>query len=230
METASAEAVIEWSLETFDPTQIALASSLGVEDQVLTHMLLAQKNTANIFTIDTGRLPQETYDLMQATMSRYGFRYDFLFPEHNAVEEMERAGGPNLFYYSVDDRKRCCAVRKVEPLKRKLATLEAWMCGLRREQSITRSDLHKVEWDAAHNVVKINPLADWTEVQIWDYVKQHKVPYNELHDKGYPSIGCAPCTRAVAAGDDVRSGRWWWEAPEHKECGLHKKREQRKGA
>ena len=201
--------------------RVTLASSLGAEDQVLTHMLLAIEPRARIFVLDTGRLHQETYDLMARTMSRYGMRYEVLFPDAAAVEEMVSGEGPNLFYASVAGRKRCCEVRKVEPLGRALAGADAWITGLRRAQSPERGDTPPVEWDAAHAAVKANPLAEWSDEQVWAYLRAHGVPYNVLHDRGFLSIGCAPCTRAVEPGEPARAGRWWWEQGTAKECGLH---------
>ena len=201
--------------------RLTLASSLGAEDQVLTHMLLAIEPRARIFVLDTGRLHQETYDLMARTMSRYGMRYEVLFPDAAAVQEMVSGAGPNLFYASVAGRKRCCEVRKVEPLGRALAGADAWITGLRRAQSTERADTPAVEWDAAHAAVKANPLAAWSDEQVWGYLRAHGVPYNVLHDRGFLSIGCAPCTRAVEPGEPARAGRWWWEQGTAKECGLH---------
>ncbi len=200
---------------------VALATSFGAEDQVLTDMLCKIKNQPSIFTLDTGRLPEETYEVMQATGEKYGIRIEVLFPDYKEIEEMVNSLGPNLFRASIEARKLCCRVRKIEPLKRKLSGLKAWICGLRAEQSVTRTDLKRIEFDENFGLIKVSPLADWTTEQIWDYIRENKVPYNKLHDKGYPSIGCAPCTRAVLAGEDIRAGRWWWERPEHKECGLH---------
>ncbi len=201
--------------------RIALASSLSAEDQVLTHMVLSINPAARIFILDTGRLPVETYDLIEATMQRYGMHYEILFPEAADVEEMTSRHGPNSFYQSIEQRKACCFVRKVKPLRRVLSTLDVWITGLRKEQALTRGDLEIIQWDEANGLVKLNPLADWTHQQVWDYIHRNSLPYNKLHDQGYPSIGCAPCTRAVKAGEDIRAGRWWWETPEQKECGLH---------
>ena len=200
---------------------LKLASSLGAEDQALTHMLLRIDPQARIFVLDTGRLHQETYDVMARTMSRYGMRYEVLAPAAGALQEMVSGAGPNLFYASVEGRKRCCAVRKVEPLGRALADAAAWVTGLRRAQSPERAATPPLEWDAAHRAVKANPLAEWSEAQVWDYLRAHEVPYNVLHDRGFISIGCAPCTRAVAPGEPARAGRWWWEQGLAKECGLH---------
>ncbi|MHC4517313.1 MAG: phosphoadenylyl-sulfate reductase [Planctomycetota bacterium] len=209
--------------------KIALASSFGAEDQVLTDMLCKISDRPRIFTLDTGRLPEETYEVMEATRQKYGIQIDILFPDCEQVENMVNTHGPNLFYESIEARKLCCQIRKVEPLKRMLSGLEAWICGLRAEQSLTRTGLQRVEWDETFGILKVSPLADWTAEQVWDYIKKNDVPYNKLHDKGYPSIGCAPCTRAIGPDDDIRSGRWWWEEPEHKECGLHWKDVDNKG-
>ena len=200
---------------------IALASSLSAEDQVVTDMLVGIVEQPRIFTLDTGRLPQETYDAIDATRKKYGIELKVLFPDTGAVERMVAERGVNLFYDSIENRKLCCAVRKVEPLKRELAGLEAWMTGLRREQAATRGQLERIEWDQGNGLIKVNPLIDWTAEDVWQYVRERDVPCNALHDKGYPSIGCAPCTRAIAAGESLRDGRWWWEDPEQKECGLH---------
>jgi len=215
--------VLKWALNKFHP-RIALASSFGAEDVALIDMMCKIIPKPRVFTIDTGRLHQETYDIMDRVRSRYGIVIEAYFPQASAVEKMVRENGPNLFYDSVDLRRLCCEVRKVEPLKRALSNLDAWITGLRREQASTRSDIKKIELDEVHgNMVKINPLADWTYNQVWDYIRKYNVPYNELHDLGYPSIGCAPCTKAVKPGEDPRAGRWWWEQGFHKECGLHLK-------
>lgn len=223
LEGMSAEDVLRWSFDQFDAEKLAIASSLGGEDQVLTDMAVKINPDVHIFTLDTGRLFQETYNVIEETMKKYGISIQVLFPNSQAVEDMVSKYGPNLFYNSVENRKYCCNVRKVEPLKRKLGTLDAWICGLRRQQSVTRNDMKNIEWDEGNNLIKINPLADWSEQQVWDYIKEHRVPYNLLHEKNFPSIGCAPCTRAIEQGEDVRAGRWWWEDPECKECGLHSK-------
>lgn len=219
----SAMKIISWALDKFGSGKIALASSFGAEDQVLTDMLVKTGKKISVFTLDTGRLPQETFDVLEDTRKHYQIKIEVLFPETQAVENMEREYGPNLFYDSVENRKKCCGIRKVEPLKKKLFSLQAWICGLRREQAITRKGISVIEWDEAFNLFKINPLVDWTERQVWEYLKENQVPYNKLHDKGYPSIGCLPCTRAIKPGEDIRAGRWWWETPEQKECGLHLK-------
>jgi phosphoadenosine phosphosulfate reductase len=201
--------------------KVALASSFGAEDMVLTDMLMKIDATARIFTLDTGRLPQETYNLIDATRQRYGATIEVLFPQAEAVQAMVAARGMNLFYQSIENRQLCCGIRKMEPLRRALAGLDAWITGLRREQAVSRTDVHKIQWDEGNELVKVNPLADWSREGVWKYIREHNVPYNALHDRGYPSIGCAPCTRAVQPGEHERSGRWWWEHAETKECGLH---------
>jgi phosphoadenosine phosphosulfate reductase len=203
--------------------RIALSSSLGIEDQVLTHMVCNIDSSTKIFTLDTGRLFPETYTLIDKTNKHFGINLEVYFPEASNVESMVRTKGINLFYDSIENRKQCCNVRKIEPLKRAFKGLDAWICGLRKDQSITRFFASMIEWDEANGLLKVNPLINWNEKKVWEYIRTHHIPYNELHDKSFPSIGCQPCTRAVAAGEDIRSGRWWWEAPEHKECGLHSK-------
>ncbi|MDR2042729.1 MAG: phosphoadenylyl-sulfate reductase [Tannerella sp.] len=201
--------------------RIALASSMGPEDQVLTDMILKIDRNARIFTIDTGRLFPETYSLIDRTNLHYDIRLDVYFPQHVPLEAYVKQHGVNGFYESVEWRKACCGVRKIEPLMRALSALDVWICGLRREQSVTRTGVQTVEWDAAHGLIKLNPLAHWSETDVWDYLRANGVPYNLLHRQGFPSVGCQPCTRAVQPGEDVRAGRWWWEKPEHRECGLH---------
>ncbi len=203
------------------PDRVAFASSLGLEDQVLTHMIVEAKLDIPIFTLDTGRLFPETYDLIDRTSKRYGVTIHTYFPAAAEVEKMVDRDGVNLFRESIEARKRCCEVRKILPLRRAQLELDAWVCGLRTGQGATRQQVEVVEWDNLADMVKINPLADWTEQTVREYVDEHDVPYNVLHDQGFPSIGCAPCTRAVAADEDARAGRWWWEAADHRECGLH---------
>lgn len=200
---------------------IALASSLGLEDQVLTDMICRIDKEARIFTLDTGRLFPETYSLIERTNLTYGIRIQLFFPDYHDLEEMVYANGVNLFYESIEKRRLCCHVRKLEPLKRAFAGLKVWICGLRHAQSVTRTDNHLVEWDAKNGLLKLNPLIDWSEDEVWKYIRANGVPYNKLHDQGFPSIGCQPCTRAVKPGEDIRAGRWWWEDADHKECGLH---------
>jgi len=201
--------------------RVALATSLGIEDQIITQMLVGVCTRPQIFTLDTGRLPQETYEVIAATNECYDLHIEMLLPDRRDVEPLLNVRGPELFRHSVEARRACCRARKVLPLRRKLAGLDAWITGLRQEQAPTRRNVPRVEWDADNGLIKINPLADWTTEQVWAYAAEHGVPYNHLHDLGYPSIGCAPCTRAVTDGETIRAGRWWWEQPEHKECGLH---------
>lgn len=202
-------------------TALCFSSSLGAEDQVITAMLAGLDKTIRVFTLDTGRMFPESYELLHRTVNRYGMDFKVYFPDAAKVEEMVNSKGINLFYESVENRKTCCHIRKIEPLQRALKGYDAWITGLRRQQSVTRNDMKIVEWDAVNNLIKINPLIEWTETEVWDFIRQNNVPYNSLHDKGFPSIGCQPCTRAIEAGEDVRAGRWWWELPESKECGLH---------
>jgi phosphoadenosine phosphosulfate reductase len=216
------EQVVAFFLEQYRD-KVALASSMGIEDQVLTDMMWKQDKNARIFTIDTGRLFPETYSLIDRTNLHYSIKIQVYFPERQGVECFVRTNGMNGFYESVELRKECCRVRKIEPLLRALKPLDVWICGLRQEQSVTRSDVRTVEWDQANNLIKVNPLVHWSEEDVKNYIKVHGIPYNRLHDKGFPSIGCQPCTRAVQTGEDLRAGRWWWENPEHKECGLHRR-------
>lgn len=218
----SPEDVLRLALGRFGRS-VALSSSFGAEDMVLIDMLLGIDPGARIFTLDTGRLPQETYNVIDATRQKYGAAIEVFFPQTDAVQNMVAERGMNLFYHSVENRKLCCGVRKMEPLGRALSGLDAWITGLRREQSVTRTAVHKIEWDAGNKLVKVNPLVDWSHDDVWKYVREHNVPYNALHDRGFPSIGCGPCTRAVQPGEHERAGRWWWEHPETKECGLHVK-------
>ncbi|MCD7962074.1 MAG: phosphoadenylyl-sulfate reductase [Rikenellaceae bacterium] len=214
--------ILEYFLNEYEG-RIALASSLSIEDQVLTDMVCRIKPGSRIFTLDTGRLFPETYSLIDKTNMRYGIKLEVFFPNCSNVQNMVNENGINLFYESIEKRKQCCYVRKIEPLKRAFHGLEVWICGLRRDQSVTRQDMQVVEWDKGNGLLKLNPLIDWSEEQTWDYIKSNSVPYNKLHDKNYPSIGCQPCTRQVQEGEVIRSGRWWWESPEHKECGLHRR-------
>jgi phosphoadenosine phosphosulfate reductase len=216
------EALLSFFLERYRG-RIALASSLGIEDQALTHMIVAIDRSTPIFTIDTGRLFPESYSLIDKTNFRYDIRINVYFPAREPVETFVQQYGTNAFYESIDRRKQCCAIRKIEPLRRALSGLDVWICGLRREQSVTRTGVQTVEWDEANGIIKINPLLQWSESDVWDYIRRNNIPYNALHDRGFPSIGCQPCTRAVAPGEDIRAGRWWWENPEHKECGLHRR-------
>lgn len=223
---------LAWSLETFTPDagvpSLAFASSLGLEDQLILSLLdEALKETdapsgrVHAFTLDTGRLPQETYDLLQTDRDTFRLPVTPYFPEASAVERMVADKGANLFYDSAENRKECCAVRKVAPLKRALTGRSAWITGLRRAQSVTRTGLERVQWDAANGLVKLNPLLEWNLDEVRTALEERGVPVNALHARGYPSLGCAPCTRAVKPGEDERAGRWWWEDAYKKECGLH---------
>ncbi len=206
----SAIGVIGYFLQHFGE-KVVLSTSLGLEDQVLTEMVLRQKRDVEVFTLDTGRLFPETYDLIARTNKHFGIRMKTYFPEPEKVEEMVANHGINLFYDSVEKRKMCCGIRKVAQLPRAFEGMEAWICGLRKDQSVTRFFNKMVEWDDNNGLVKINPLINWTEKEVWEYIKKHSIPYNLLHDRGFPSIGCEPCTRAIEPGEDIRSGRWWWE-------------------
>jgi phosphoadenosine phosphosulfate reductase len=214
--------LLQWAFSEWHP-QIALACSFQAEESVLIDLIhRARGSDFRLFTLDTGRLNQETYDCMDAIRSRYGVQIEVFAPQTIALQTMVRQHGQNLFYNSVEQRKLCCGIRKVEPLNRALKGLKAWVTGLRREQAVTRSGMRKAELDKEHgNILKINPLIDWTYEEVWGYIRAHEIPYNGLHDQGYPSIGCAPCTRAVKPGEDPRAGRWWWENSQTKECGLH---------
>ena len=217
-----AEDVVSFFLKEYRG-RIALSSSLSIEDQVLTDIIVkSDKTAARIFTLDTGRLFPETYQLIDKTQQIYNISLEVFFPDYKEVQRMVREEGINLFYSSIENRHRCCEIRKLEPLKRAFQGLDVCICGLRRQQSVTRKDVKTVELDEIHNMIKLNPLISWSEEDVWEYIRKNHVPYNKLHDKGFPSIGCEPCTRAVQKGEDIRSGRWWWESPEHRECGLHR--------
>lgn len=220
IEGFSSQQILGYAADLFDG-KIALATSFGAEDQVLTDMLWRLGKKVRVITLDTGRLPQETFDVLEATKQKYGVDIEIYFPDSQQVEMMVRQHGPNLFYHSIENRKLCCQVRKVQPLRRALAGMDAWICGLRKEQSVTRQELETVAWDDQFGLYKICPLASWSNQDVWNYIRQNHVPYHPLHDQGYTSIGCIPCTRAVEPEEDIRAGRWWWEAPQHKECGLH---------
>ncbi len=202
---------------------ITFANSFGAEDMVLTDIILQNQLPIEIFSLDTGRLPVETYDLMAKTEQKYHTKLNVFFPQTSTVEFYVKTNGINAFYESIELRKSCCHMRKVEPLQRALNGKKAWITGMRAAQATTRASLPVREFDAANNIEKFNPLSDWSEAEVWAYIRLNDVPYNQLHDQFYPSIGCAPCTRAIAMGEDVRAGRWWWEDPTNKECGLHVK-------
>jgi len=222
LKNKSAREVLEYFLKELH-VNIALASSLSVEDQVLTDLLYRISSNAKVFTLDTGRLPKQTYELIEKTNVKYKKNIEVFFPQTQKVESLVNGKGMFSFYNSVDERKECCYIRKIEPLKRALKELDVWITGLRRDQSVTREEMQLLEWDEGNGLLKVNPLIDWSEEDVWAHIKFNNVPYNKLHDEGYPSIGCEPCSRAVVDGADIRSGRWWWENPEHKECGLHVK-------
>ncbi len=222
LEGSSPHNVIDFFLKKF-PNKIALSTSLGLEDQALTEIVSSIDKTANIFTLDTGRLFPESYDLIDRTSKKYGITINVFFPDSNKVEEMVNGRGINLFYEDVASRKLCCRVRKLEPLSRAMDGLSGWITGLRKDQSVTRTNMKLVEWDESNNMIKINPLIHWTESDVLDYIDAKGIPVNTLHKKGFASIGCQPCTRAIEPDEDIRAGRWWWEDPETKECGLHKK-------
>ena len=217
----TAEGALEWASNNLHPN-VAKASSFGAEDAAIVDMMIKINPKFRFFTLDTGRLPQETYDVMDEMRKKYNISLEVLFPDANEVEEMVRTKGLNLFYDSIENRKLCCQIRKVHPTNRLLKTLDGWITGLRRDQTENRGDVHMFEIDSQHDgILKINPIVDWTWDQVWDYIKENNVPYNKLLDDGFPSIGCEPCTRAIKPGEDRRAGRWWWEQGEHKECGLH---------
>ena len=215
----STQATLRRIASEFSPA--VFASSLAAEDMVITDMILRAKLPIGIFTLQTGRLHKETLDMLDRIKETYGYEVAQYTPEQAAVDAYVQQNGLNAFYDSVEMRKECCRIRKVEPLNRALSGNKAWITGQRRAQSTTRTSLEVQENDEAHGMVKFNPLADWSEEDVWNYIRSNNVPYNLLHDKGYPSIGCEPCTRAIQPGEDIRAGRWWWENPESKECGLH---------
>lgn len=226
LEGASAQEILRYFVNHYKDSMV-FTSSLGAEDQVVTDLLARIDKEVKIATLDTGRLFPETYRLIDNTNAHYGIKMDVYFPDFRKVEAMVKERGINLFYHSIENRKWCCHVRKIESLERAIEGMDVWVTGLRREQSVTRTGLQAVEYDGSHNLLKVNPLVEWTEKETWDYIKDHGIPYNELHDKGYPSIGCEPCTRAVKENEDVRAGRWWWENPDQKECGLHTSQEKK---
>jgi phosphoadenosine phosphosulfate reductase len=223
----SAFEVLSYFIKEFDG-KLAFGSSLGAEDQVITDMIAKIDKGTKIFTLDTGRVFPETYDTVQESNEKYDINIEVYFPNSEKVERMVNQKGINLFYQSVENRRLCCQVRKIEPLQRAMTDVDVWVTGIRKEQSVTRLLTEVVELDAGTGKLKVNPLVDWTEQDVWDYIKENEVPYNKLHDRGFPSIGCQPCTRAIKEGEDVRAGRWWWETPEQKECGLHKRNGQLK--
>ena len=222
---AAVIALLKQAIATFGNNKsITFANSFGAEDMVLTDIILREALDIEVFSLDTGRLPVETYDLIATTEQHYQTKLSVYFPQAQTVEFYVRNHGINAFYESIELRKSCCGMRKVEPLKRALSGKKAWVTGMRAEQSSTRVDLPLQQFDEGNGLEKFNPLSDWTEQEVWAYIRMFNVPYNALHDQFYPSIGCAPCTRAIAMGEDIRAGRWWWEDPLNKECGLHVKK------
>jgi len=220
-ELKTPQEVLKWSLDNLHP-KVAMASSFGAEDVVVIDMIMKINPKARIFTLDTGRLNQETYDVMDEIRQKYNMNIEVMFPDQNETEQMVRVNGMNLFYHSIGNRKLCCGIRKVHPLNKMLSTLDGWITGLRADQTEVRLKANRIEIDEQHNgMIKINPIIEWTWEQTWDYIKKNNIPYNKLHDKGFPSIGCEPCTRAIKPGEPLRAGRWWWESDSQKECGLH---------
>ena len=211
------------SLTELFPGQIAFSSSLGYEDQVITDLILKNNLPIRIFTLDTGRLFEETYKTLQRTNKRYDTKLEVVFPKHDSVEKLLSEKGPYSFYDSVENRKECCFIRKVEPLNRALQGVKIWVTGIRAEQSGNRQEMPQIERDDAHDLFKFHPILSWSFEKVKEYVKINNVPYNPLHDRGFVSIGCSPCTRAIQEGEDFRAGRWWWEDESKKECGLHAK-------
>jgi phosphoadenosine phosphosulfate reductase len=203
------------------PGEVIFSTSFGWEDQVISHMIFANNLPIKVFTLETGRLFRETYSVWAATLNRYQKPIHAYYPNQELLEEMVSKKGPNSFYESVENRKECCGIRKIEPLKRALKGNKIWVTGIRAEQSVNRHDMHDLEWDEQNQLVKFHPIFSWTLDEVKAYIKQYNIPYNSLHDKGFPSIGCMPCTRAVAEDEDFRAGRWWWEDQSKKECGLH---------
>jgi phosphoadenosine phosphosulfate reductase len=203
------------------PNTAAFSTSLSEEDQVITHYIFANNLPIRVFTLDTGRLFPETYSVLSSTLERYGKKIEVFFPKHEGVEKLITEKGPSSFYNSLEDRKECCFIRKVEPLNRALQGVACWITGLRAEHSENRKAMPMVEKDEARNIIKVHPLTNWTTKEVKEEIKKHNIPYNILHDRGFVSIGCQPCTRAIQEGDDFRAGRWWWENTDKKECGLH---------
>ena len=215
------EEIVAWAAATFG-SGVKMGTAFGAEGCVLIDIISNVAPGIPIFTLDTGRLNDETYEVMERIRERYSLDIEVYFPDRVGVEELLRKKGFYSFRNSVDDRRECCRIRKVEPLGRATAGIKGWLTGLRKEQAEIRAEVEVLEWDEAKELVKINPLATWTIEQVWHYIRENNVPVNRLHHQGYPSIGCAPCTRAIARGEDIRAGRWWWESPEHKECGIHR--------
>ena len=220
-ENKSSEEILEWTLDNLHPN-VGLATSFQFQGMVLIDMLMKINKKARIFTLDTGRLNKETYDVMEQVMNRYGTLVEVIFPDKEEVEDMVNNYGINLFYRGIEQRRLCCKIRKTNPLNKFLKTLDGWITSIRKDQTENRMDAKVFEIDYLHGkILKVNPILNWSSEEIWDYINDNSVPYNKLHDVGYPSIGCAPCTRAVRPGEDERAGRWWWESESDKECGIH---------
>ena len=211
---------LEYLVKIF-PDEVIFSTSFGWEDQVISHIIFKNNLPIKVFTLETGRLFPETYYVWNRTIEMYGKPINAYYPDTEAVEKMVSSKGPSSFYESVENRKECCGIRKIEPLKRAIAGNSCWITGIRAEQSLNREHMDPVEWDDANQIIKFHPIFDWTLDQVKVYIRENNIPYNPLHDKGFPSIGCAPCTRAVKEGEDFRAGRWWWEDQDKKECGLH---------
>jgi len=220
LQTLDAQQIIQYLSDRYGEKAV-FSTSFGIEDQVITHMLAESQAKTSIFTLETGRLFPETYYVWNRTLERYKLPIKAYYPNTTAVEHMVTEKGPSSFYESVENRKECCYIRKIEPLKRAIQGYEVWITGIRAEQSPNREDMDFVEWDDANSIIKVHPLFHWTLADVEDFLKRNNVPYNPLHDKGFPSIGCQPCTRAIRPGEDFRAGRWWWEDRSKKECGLH---------
>lgn len=220
IENKSITEILDYVATQF-PGKVIFTTSFGIEDQVLTHYIFTNNLPIRVVSIDTGRMFEETYKVFNRTRERYNKEIEVMFPKHEAVQELLSKKGPYSFYESIENRKECCNIRKVEPLRRALVDMEIWITGIRRDQNQNRTDMHMLEWDEGYGLYKINPLIEWTLQDVEDFLKKENIPYNSLHDKGFVSIGCAPCTRAIQPGDDFRAGRWWWENNSGKECGLH---------
>jgi len=203
------------------PGNVVFSTSFGLEDQLITHLIFENNLPIRVFTLETGRLFQETYYTWNRTLERYQKNIEAYFPDTHAVQQLITQKGPSSFYESVENRKECCRIRKIEPLHRALSGAECWITGIRADQSDNRQGMSDVEWDSTNGLLKFHPIYHWTLDEVKAFVKVNNIPYNPLHDKGFPSIGCAPCTRAVREGEDFRAGRWWWEDQSKKECGLH---------
>ncbi len=217
----SATSIITHIYDIFDESDVKLSTSFGAEGLVLMHLLAEAIERPRVFTIDTGRNFQETYDVWQEVMEKYKIPIEVYYPDPKDIASLNNEAGPNMFYESVENRKQCCFARKVQPLETALKDAKVWISGLRKQQGDTRNDLEIISWVEKHQVYKICPLANWFESNVWDMIRNNQIPYNKLHDKGFPTIGCAPCTRPVRQAEDIRSGRWWWEVDEKKECGIH---------